>query len=214
MEKSCPKRGATLFELLIVVAILAVIAGITVSGLGRYQKNARDAKRKSDLKEVKTALELFRKDCGFYPTDKINISTTAKCGELEPPQPCPGKGLLPLYPDDVCIDVSTKTLLSAVNFLPVLVQMGYLKKELLDPINTCPNSCSAPDAAKDFMYVYYTWDYGKRYCLMTMLENKNDSALTKDDTCDDDSLIQTRLQPIYTQATNFTEGNLYAVSSN
>jgi len=221
VEKSCPKRGATLFELLIVIAILAVIASITVSGLGRYQRNARDVKRKSDLKEVKTALELFRKDCGFYPTDKNIDDQPLICGGQQNDCHRTVMGYpIPGYTKDICIDISTPSTANlTTDFLKILVDLGYLKKQLLDPINTCqdcPNFGGAPDATKDRMYIYYTWGYGKNYCLMTMLENQNDPNLLNDDLCDNDTPppnLQQKLE-LFFAVHNFSDGYLYAVSSN
>lgn len=59
--------GFTLIEILIVVAIIAILASVVLIGLGPTQQSGRDAKRLSDLREVQTGLELFYAKCGFYP---------------------------------------------------------------------------------------------------------------------------------------------------
>lgn len=61
------RKGFTLIEILIVVAIIAILASVVLIGLGPTQQAGRDAKRLSDLREVQTGLELFYSKCGYYP---------------------------------------------------------------------------------------------------------------------------------------------------
>ncbi len=68
MAKRNNKRsGFTLIEILIVVAIIAILASAVLVGLGPTQQAGRDARRLSDIREVQNALELFYSKCGFYP---------------------------------------------------------------------------------------------------------------------------------------------------
>ncbi|MBI4085659.1 MAG: type II secretion system protein [Candidatus Liptonbacteria bacterium] len=60
-------RGFTLIEILIVVAIIAVLASAVLVGLGPVQRQGRDARRISDLRQVQTGLELYYTKCGYYP---------------------------------------------------------------------------------------------------------------------------------------------------
>jgi prepilin-type N-terminal cleavage/methylation domain-containing protein len=71
--KKTQQEGFTLIEILIVVAIIAILASVTLIGLGPTQQAGRDSRRISDLHEVQTALELYYNKCGFYPG-------TADCG--------------------------------------------------------------------------------------------------------------------------------------
>jgi len=61
--------GFTLVELLLVVAILGILATgfIIIINPPEQLKNSRDARRKSDLRQIQSALELYRADCGRYP---------------------------------------------------------------------------------------------------------------------------------------------------
>jgi len=61
------RDGFTLIEILIVVAIIAILASVVLVGLGPTQQAGRDARRLSDLHEVQTGLELFYNKCGYYP---------------------------------------------------------------------------------------------------------------------------------------------------
>ncbi len=69
-------RGFTLIELLTVIVIIGVLTGLlTVSYLSVRQRG-RDAQRKSDLKQIQSALEFYRADNDTYPP----TATFAACG--------------------------------------------------------------------------------------------------------------------------------------
>ncbi|MBM3282806.1 prepilin-type N-terminal cleavage/methylation domain-containing protein [Candidatus Gottesmanbacteria bacterium] len=60
--------GFTLLEVLVVIAIIAILITIGIASFSTVQKKGRDSKRKSDLKEVQTALEQYYSVCGYnYP---------------------------------------------------------------------------------------------------------------------------------------------------
>jgi prepilin-type N-terminal cleavage/methylation domain-containing protein len=59
--------GFTLIEILIVVAIIAILASVVLVGLGPTQQAGRDARRISDLSEVQNGLELYYNKNGNYP---------------------------------------------------------------------------------------------------------------------------------------------------
>lgn len=54
------RQGFTLVELMVVVAIIAILAAIGVTVFSGQQKNARDSRRKSDIDAIATALESKR----------------------------------------------------------------------------------------------------------------------------------------------------------
>src|SRR3989344_4750312 len=59
--------GFTLVELLIVITIISTLSGIGFAVFGNATRNARDAKRKADLEQIRTALEMYKADNGRYP---------------------------------------------------------------------------------------------------------------------------------------------------
>lgn len=61
------KKGFTLVELLVVMAIISILATLIVGGFRSSQMRGRDGGRKSDLKQISNALELFYNDYGKYP---------------------------------------------------------------------------------------------------------------------------------------------------
>lgn len=52
------KKGFTLLEILVAIGIVSVLMGVGVSSYSTAQKKSRDAKRKSDIKQIQKALEL------------------------------------------------------------------------------------------------------------------------------------------------------------
>lgn len=65
------KSGLLSSNYFVVIAIIAIIATITVVALQNSRANARDAKRLADVKQMQTALELYFNDNNSYPTSSI-----------------------------------------------------------------------------------------------------------------------------------------------
>lgn len=65
--KKISRTGFTLIEILIVVAIIAILASIVLVGIGPTEQLGRDARRVSDLHSIQTALELYYAQNGRYP---------------------------------------------------------------------------------------------------------------------------------------------------
>jgi len=53
----------------VVIAIIGLLASISVIALNTARAKARDTKRVADIKQISTALELFFNDMGRYPSD-------------------------------------------------------------------------------------------------------------------------------------------------
>lgn len=61
--------GFTLIEMLLVIIIIGVLAGMMVTGLSGRSNEARQARAKTDLTgSLSLALDLFDQDCGRYPS--------------------------------------------------------------------------------------------------------------------------------------------------
>jgi type II secretion system protein G len=63
------EKGFTLIELLVVVAIIGLLSSIVLASLNSARAKGRDAKRISDLSELRNAIELYANDHnGNYPS--------------------------------------------------------------------------------------------------------------------------------------------------
>lgn len=78
MNKFFKKNGFTLIELLVVVSLIGVLATLVLANLNAVRQRGRDAQRKSDLRNIQTALRLYYNDFNKYPNNaSANI---AGCG--------------------------------------------------------------------------------------------------------------------------------------
>ena len=89
------KKGFTLIELMIVMAVIGILATIALVGLGQAQKSARDVKRQATMGGIRTALECYYGVMGTYPG-------SVNWGNLT-------NSLNPTSPATTCIAVATVT---------------------------------------------------------------------------------------------------------
>jgi general secretion pathway protein G len=81
LQKEKRKRGFTLMEILIVVAIIGLLAALVMPNiLGRYEKSKEEI-AKAQLEMLSTAIEAFRLDTGRYPNslDELINCQDPKC---------------------------------------------------------------------------------------------------------------------------------------
>jgi prepilin-type N-terminal cleavage/methylation domain-containing protein len=71
------QQAFTLVELLVVVGIISILATIGLTSYSSITKQSRDAKKKGDLESLRSALELYRSDNNYYPTE-LNLLVTGK----------------------------------------------------------------------------------------------------------------------------------------
>lgn len=60
--------GFTLIELLVVIAIIGVLASVVLASVNTARAKSRDARRKSDLNQLRLALELYYDANNAYPS--------------------------------------------------------------------------------------------------------------------------------------------------
>ena len=61
------KRSFTVTELLVAIAIIVILAGILIGGIGYAGRRADDAKTTTAIQTLSAALEAYRAEKGFYP---------------------------------------------------------------------------------------------------------------------------------------------------
>ena len=74
------KKGFTLIELLVVISIIGLLSSVVLASLSGTRKKARDSVRKSDLKQLQLALNLYLSNHdGKFPTEQLIYDTSRGC---------------------------------------------------------------------------------------------------------------------------------------
>lgn len=73
---SAAKRGFTLLEVLIVIAIIGILVSIGLASYSTAQSKSRDARRRGDLKAIQNAFEQ-------YYADSTNASYPTTCSSID-----------------------------------------------------------------------------------------------------------------------------------
>ncbi|HSP13167.1 MAG TPA: type II secretion system protein [Thermoanaerobaculia bacterium] len=69
VEKSPRSRGFTLIELMVVISIIGILAGIAVVSVKNWQRRARETALMKDLHDMREAIDNFYADKQRYPAD-------------------------------------------------------------------------------------------------------------------------------------------------
>ncbi|MEK7095899.1 MAG: type II secretion system protein [Patescibacteria group bacterium] len=74
--KKAAAKGFTIVELLIVIVVIGILAGLVVVTYNGIQQKARDTERKTDINALHGQLEAYQAQNGNYPTlTNFNDST-------------------------------------------------------------------------------------------------------------------------------------------
>lgn len=134
------RRGFTIVELAVVIAVIAILATVVFVTLNTAQGRARDAKRKTDIVNITKALEQYYSTNGTYP---LPTNTTG--------------GLISASGVDQYWFVSGGT--SWTNFATAL-------SGKIDTLPTEPRNDTLAASNGGYAYAYYAGDYTTpgRYC--------------------------------------------------
>lgn len=81
------RKGFTLIELLVVISLIGILTTLVMANLTAGRSRGRDAQRKSDLKNISTALRLYYNDRNAYPAGNANEEIVG-CTSYQTPAAC------------------------------------------------------------------------------------------------------------------------------
>jgi len=134
------KRGFTLIELLVVIAIIGLLSSFAVVSLNGARAKARDALRRGDMAQMRTAMNLYYDDHNVFPS----------CGVFNPNAEDFGA-------TDACYSGALTTALTSGT-------RPYMAEIPADPKN--PNN----DPAVSATYIYRYASNGNEYAITYRLE--------------------------------------------
>jgi type II secretory pathway pseudopilin PulG len=68
-------RAFTIIELLVVISIIIILAGLILSTVGYVQKKGARSRAEAEIAAISAALENYKADNGIYPRDTTNSTT-------------------------------------------------------------------------------------------------------------------------------------------
>ncbi len=80
----CNEDGFSFVELMVVVVILGILAGMIVPRYMGRTDEAKAVKAKMDITALETSLKLYRLDNGFYPSMEQGLAALIQKPETEP----------------------------------------------------------------------------------------------------------------------------------
>lgn len=96
-----PEAGLTLVEMIVVLAIIAIVSALIVTNVVGRPDEARVTVAKTDLKTISAALKMYRLDNGDYPTTQQGLAALAEKPTAAPhPANWSSEGYLPQVPVD------------------------------------------------------------------------------------------------------------------
>lgn len=95
------ERGFTLLEVMVVIVILGLLASMTIPSLMSNKNRADQQKALSDINALENALDMYRLDNGYYPTEVQGIAAlVTKPTESPLPRIYPSDGYIRRLPID------------------------------------------------------------------------------------------------------------------
>ncbi len=70
------KKGFTLLELIVAMAIIAVLMGLSLFGIQSVQRSQRDTERRAALSNINLEVAAYYGDNGSYPTVTFNVTNS------------------------------------------------------------------------------------------------------------------------------------------
>ncbi len=83
----CPQRqsGFTVIELLVVMSVIIVLAGLILSTSGYVQKKGARSRAEAEIAALSAALESYKADNGIYPRSALSSDVAKPTGDFSDP---------------------------------------------------------------------------------------------------------------------------------
>ena len=146
MEDNNKIRGFTLLELLVVISIIGILSSMAIVSLNGARMKARDALRKADMAQLRTALALYYDDHNQYPDCSATWS--------------PNNPLTYFGATNNCYNTVLTSAISGGTH-PILSPMP---KDPLNPMND-------DTVSLNYLYRYVSSPQGREYILVYYLED-------------------------------------------
>ena len=99
--KTNKQTGFTLLEVMIVIAILGMIAGLVVPNLMGQSDEAKLQSTAIEIRNLESTLDMYKLKGGMYPTTEQGLEALVNMPEMEPvPRNYPQNGYLKKVPVD------------------------------------------------------------------------------------------------------------------
>lgn len=151
------KKGFTLVELLVVISIIGLLSSFAIVSLNDARVKARDAVRKGDMAQIRTALNIYYDDYGYYPTNST----------------CENNWDEDLDDYGATADTNGSGCYNILDGLLVSISRPYISKLPVDPKNQTNNSATD----NTYLYRYVTNPGGKEYALVYTLESGGEQLI-------------------------------------
>ncbi len=69
------KKNFTLIEILVVATVIALLSSIITFSYSQLTKESRNNRRKTDLEQLRSALEMYRSNNDIYPNNLSNLTS-------------------------------------------------------------------------------------------------------------------------------------------